>query len=112
MPLSFHAIQSVQIGSISTRKIDASIQLDSYQDEDLKQLRLEWLDLIGKEKIYLESQINSLNQQTKTFDDERKETNLLVQLVRLADERNIANDPPPASGIPGEPISFFVSLFT
>jgi hypothetical protein len=64
MPLSFHAIRSVEIGSISTRKIDAPYQLDSYQDDDLKLLRSKWFDLIEKRKIDLEHQVNLLNQQT------------------------------------------------
>jgi len=64
MPLSFHAIRSVEIGSINTRKIDAPCQLDSYQDEDLRILRSEWSDLIEKQKIDLEYQVNLLNQQT------------------------------------------------
>jgi kinesin family protein 13 len=64
MPLSIHAIRSVEIGSIDTRKIDASCQLDSYQDEDLQDLKCEWLDLIEKRKLYLESQVNLINQQT------------------------------------------------
>jgi len=64
MPLSLHAIRSVEIGSISTRKIDAPRQLDSYQDEDLQDLKHKWLNLIEKQKLYLESQVNILNQQT------------------------------------------------
>ena len=64
MPLSFHAIRSVEIGSISTRKIDAPLQLDSYQDEDLKELRAEWLNAIEKEKMDLICQVNLINQQT------------------------------------------------
>lgn len=102
MPLTFHAIRSVQIGSISTRKIDAPVQLDSYQDEDLKQLRLEWLDLIEQEKSYLQSQMDQLNQQMKSVDEQRKETKILEQFVRLADEQNIATLPPAGSGIPGQ----------
>ena len=67
MPLVLHAIRSVEIGSINTRKIDAPRQLDSYQDEDLKFLKQEWLNLIQKRKLDLESQINLLNQQTSTI---------------------------------------------
>lgn len=98
MPLVFHAIQSVQIGSISTRKIDAPIQLDSYQDEDLKELRMEWLNIIEKEKLNLQIQFNQTN---KSIDEQRKETDLLEQFVRLAEECNIATLPPAGSGIPG-----------
>jgi hypothetical protein len=63
MPFVLHEIRSVEIGSIDTRKIDAPRQLDSYQDEDLLWLRREWLNLIEKRKLDLESQINLLNQQ-------------------------------------------------
>lgn len=64
MPLVLHAIRSVEIGSISTRKISAPRQLDSYQDEELQGLRREWLDLIEKRKVYLESEVKMLSQQT------------------------------------------------
>ncbi|CAF3438747.1 unnamed protein product [Rotaria sp. Silwood1] len=104
MPLVLHAIRSVEIGSISTRKINAPRQLDSYQDEELQCLRHEWLDLIEKRKLYLESEIKILSQQpNKTSNDIERETTLLEQLVRLAEERNFAEFPPPGSGIPGSP---------
>lgn len=104
MPLVLHAIRSVEIGSISTRKINAPRQLDSYQDEELQCLRREWLDLIEKRKLYLESEIKILSQQTnKTPNDLERETTLLEQLVRLTEERNFAEFPPPGSGIPGSP---------
>ena len=121
MPLVLHAIRSVEIGSISTRKINAPRQLDSYQDEELHRLRREWLDLIEKRKLYLESEVKMLSQQTskyklksniafhnriffkdKTPNDLERETTLLEQLVRLAEERNFAEFPPPGSGIPGK----------
>ena len=126
MPLVLHAIRSVEIGSISTRKINAPRQLDSYQDEDLQCLRREWLELIEKRKLYLESEVKALSQQTsendrmeqreicneiffsffrdKTPNDIERETTLLEQLVRLAEERNFAEFPPPGSGIPGKSI--------
>ncbi|CAF3355314.1 unnamed protein product [Rotaria socialis] len=104
MPLVLHAIRSVEIGSISTRKINAPRQLDSYQDEELQCLRHEWLDLIEKRKLYLESEVKMLSEQTnKTSNDLERETTLLEQLVRLAEERNFAEFPPPGSGIPGSP---------
>jgi hypothetical protein len=64
MLLSFHAIRSVEIGSISTRKLDAPCQLDSYQEEDLTELKCQWLELIDRQKDSLVSQVNLLNQQT------------------------------------------------
>ena len=119
MPLVLHAIRSVEIGSISTRKINAPRQLDSYQDEELQRLRREWLGLIEKRKLYLESEMKLLSQQTSNFyrlrnfisylhvyvdktpNDLERETALLEQLVRLAEERNFAEFPPSGSGIPG-----------
>ncbi|CAF3940139.1 unnamed protein product [Rotaria sordida] len=107
MPLVFHEIRSVEIGSISTRKIHAPYQLDSYQDEDLQNLRSIWLNYIEKRKIYLESQINILNQQTnKTPIDIHRESILLEELIHLTEERNIALFPPPSSGIPGCPAAW------
>ena len=121
MPLVLHAIRSVEIGSISTRKVNAPRQLDSYQDEELQCLRHEWLDLIEKRKLYLESEMKMLSEQTgkesfrietgehlisldKTPNDAERETALLEQLIRLAEERNLAEFPPPGSGIPGKHI--------
>ena len=40
----------------------------------------------------------------KTPNDIERETTLLEQLVRLAEERNFAEFPPPGSGIPGKSI--------
>ena len=37
----------------------------------------------------------------KTPSDSERETTLLEQLLRLAEERNLAELPPPGSGIPG-----------
>ena len=121
MPLVLHAIRSVEIGSISMRKVNAPRQLDSYQDEELQCLRHEWLDLIEKRKLYLESEIKVLSEQTgkdhfrsqthqpaispdKTPNDVERERALLEQLIRLAEERNFAEFPPPGSGIPGKSI--------
>jgi hypothetical protein len=127
MPLVLHAIRSVEIGSITMRKSNAPCQLDSYQDDELQSLRCEWLNLIEKRKVYLESEVNLLNQQTsnidrmmslkrtdkkivaychldKTPNDHERETALLEQLLRLAEERDLAELPPPGSGIPGNNI--------
>ena len=67
MPFSLETIRSVEIGSISTRKIDAPLQLDSYQKEELKCLQSEWLRLIDERKLYLETQVNALNEQTSIY---------------------------------------------
>ncbi|CAF3499069.1 unnamed protein product [Rotaria socialis] len=104
MPLVLHEIRSVEIGSISTRKMQAPLQLDSYQDDHLQCLRDKWLNFIEKRKIYLESQINTLHQKTnKTSIDTHRESIILEELVRLAEEHHIAMFPPASSGIPGSP---------
>ena len=118
MPFSFHAIRSVEIGSINTRKLDAPRQLDSYQEEDLTDLKCQWLELLDKQKDALVAQMSQLNQQTgkgsfeneqfeifrvdKTSEDSHREKILLNQLLRLTEEQNIAMFPPTGSGIPGK----------
>jgi hypothetical protein len=47
----------------------------------------------------------------KTPNDLERETTLLEQLVRLAEERNFAEFPPPGSGIPGKEILLKIILF-
>ena len=42
------------------------------------------------------------NHLDKTPNDLERETALLEQLIRLAEERNFAELPPPGSGIPGD----------
>ncbi|CAF1179764.1 unnamed protein product [Rotaria sp. Silwood1] len=113
MPLVFNEIRSVEIGSITTRRIHAPCQLDSYQDEDLQCLRSTWFNYIEKRKNYLESQIKFLNQQTnKTPTDIHRENILLEELLRLAEEHNIASFPPSSSGIPGCPAAWDPPLTT
>ena len=51
-----------------------------------------------KEKLIDRSKIDL----DKTPNDLERETTLLEQLVRLAEERNFAELPPPGSGIPGD----------
>ncbi|CAF4231839.1 unnamed protein product [Rotaria sp. Silwood2] len=107
MPLLLHEVRSVEIGSITTKSIHEPCQLDSYQDEDLQCLRAKWFSYIEKRKIYLESQINNLSEQTnKTQIDIHRESILLQELVRLAEEHNIASFPPSSSGIPGCPAAW------
>lgn len=76
MPLVLHEIRSVEIGSISTRKIQAPYQLDSYQDEDLQYLKEKWLNFIEKRKTYLESQISRV-------DKELSKTRVITFLLRV-----------------------------
>ena len=80
MPLSLHAIRSVEIGSISTRKIDAPRQLDSYQDEDLQYLKYEWLDLIEKQSCI--ENIRTIETLNRSFMDTLKSGTLPVKNCR------------------------------
>lgn len=57
MDLGLETIRSVEIGSIRTRKLDAPVQLDSYQDDQLNLIREEWLERIDRRKRALEAQI-------------------------------------------------------
>ncbi|UJR08835.1 hypothetical protein I4U23_013089 [Adineta vaga] len=107
LPFHIDTIRSVEIGSISTRKIDAPVQLDSYQEEDLQSLKQQWLGLIEKRKIHAESQLNASHQQTiKNAHDIQKENILLEELRQLAQEQDIAVLPPSLSGIPGSPAAW------
>ena len=109
--MELEAIRSVEIGSISTRKLDAPVQLDSYQDDELQCLREQWIERIDQRRHTLIGQIQTLGDQTgeehrvppvkKTFADRERETKLLEELTQLADERNMAELPPTGSGLPG-----------
>jgi hypothetical protein len=67
MPFEPNTIQSIEIGSINTRKISAPRQLDSYQEDELHCLREQWLNIIDKRKLYLVSEVNKLNEQIGEF---------------------------------------------
>ena len=64
MEFELETIRSVEIGSIRTRKLDAPIQLDSYQDDQLNHIREEWLERIDRRKHALEAQLASGSEQT------------------------------------------------
>ena len=64
MPFHIDTIRSIDIGSVGARKLDAPIQLDSYQDQDLQLLKEQWLDLIEKRKSGVETELRSLHHQT------------------------------------------------
>ncbi|CAF0841658.1 unnamed protein product [Adineta steineri] len=107
IPLSISTIQSVEIGSISKRRIDAPIQLDSYQDKDLQYIKDEWLDSINKRRRHIKSQIKYLSEKTNESQaDIQMGTILLEKLEQLAIEHNIALVPPVGSGIPGASITW------
>ena len=120
MDFELKTIQSVEIGSIRTRKLDAPVQLDSYQDGQLNHIREEWFERIDRRKHALEAQIAGGSEQTgndgnenhakmivvlfleRTFSNLEREVKLLEELVRVTEERNMAELPPVRSGLPGE----------
>ena len=103
LPLTIENIQTVRIGSIERRRIDAPIQLDSYDDEHLNQLRSHWYRLIDEEKAALEAEMQELPSQQHSYHSIERETQILHQLVQLAEERNLLEFPPIRSGLPGSP---------
>ncbi|CAF1176520.1 unnamed protein product [Adineta ricciae] len=104
LPLHIDTIRSIDMGLAGTRKLDAPVQLDSYQDHDLQLLKEQWLNLIEKRKSSVETELRSLHCQTNKSEHEiQKENFLLEELRQLAQEQDIAVLPPPATGIPGSP---------
>ena len=61
MPFQIDTIQSIEIGSIQRRKSDAPIQLDSYQEEELKILQTNWIESIQQRKSDIEIEIGKLS---------------------------------------------------
>ncbi|XP_062925963.1 kinesin-like protein KIF13A isoform X2 [Mobula hypostoma] len=104
LPLMVEAILSVSIGCISVRSIKLQRPLDSYQEEDLNEVRERWSDALMKRREYLDEQIQKIiNKQEKTEDDVEREARLVEQWVGLTEERNAVLVPAPGSGIPGAP---------
>jgi len=103
MPLKLDDIRSIEIGSISSRKLtDADEQLDSYQEKDLNDLKHQWLNEIEKKKFDIDSKIKEINsKETKSLNDIQREEILVQQTVYLSQEKAIVISPPVASGIPG-----------
>uniref|UniRef100_UPI00398F7F6A kinesin-like protein KIF13A isoform X2 n=1 Tax=Pristiophorus japonicus TaxID=55135 RepID=UPI00398F7F6A len=104
LPLMVEAILSVSIGCITARSIKLQRALDSYQEEDLNEVRERWSDALMKRREYLDEQIQKvINKQEKTEDDVEREARLVEQWVGLTEERNAVLVPAPGSGIPGAP---------
>ncbi|CAF1265522.1 unnamed protein product [Adineta ricciae] len=104
LPFHIDTIRSIDIGSVNARKLDAPVQLDSYQDHDLQSLKEQWLNLIEKRKSGVETKLRSLHHQTNKSEHEIQKENMLLEEIRqLAQEQDIAVLPPPATGIPGSP---------
>ena len=113
MPLVFGDIRSVEIGSISTRKLDAPIQLDSYQEEELTGLLDTWMNQVNMHKCSLEKQILLLDQnKSKTPEEIEREYLLFDEMSCWMEERIIAECPPVGSGIPGKGCDRFELAFS
>ncbi|XP_043575069.1 kinesin-like protein KIF13A isoform X8 [Chiloscyllium plagiosum] len=104
LPLMVEAILSVSVGCITARSIKLQRPLDSYQEEDLNEVRERWSDALMKRREYLDEQIQKvINKPEKTEDDMEREARLVEQWVGLTEERNAVLVPAPGSGIPGAP---------
>uniref|UniRef100_A0A4W3IBF0 Kinesin family member 13A n=1 Tax=Callorhinchus milii TaxID=7868 RepID=A0A4W3IBF0_CALMI len=120
LPLMVEAILAVSVGCITARSTKLQRPLDSYQEEDLNEVREKWSDALMKRREYLDEQIQKvIKKQEKTEDDVEREARLVEQWVGLTEERNAVLVPAPSSGIPGAPADwlakknlYFISLVT
>ena len=103
LPVICEAVNSVSIGAPCTRS-KLQKPLDSYQEEDLNQLRRKWTQALTRRKEYLDKEIKTyLNKEEKTEAETEREQSLVDQWVNLTEERNSVMVPAPGSGVPGAP---------
>lgn len=99
LPVVCEAITSVAIGAIQVRSRNLA-ELDSYQEDDLKELKEKWKSALDHRRIYLRDQMLRLDSKTdKTEEDEERGKNLLDQWVNLIEEEKALDDP--HADIPG-----------
>ena len=103
LPVICDSITSLAVGCVCVRS-KSQKGLDSYQEEDLTDLREKWSEALNKRRDYLDDQIKRLiNKQNKSKEDNEREQSLIDQWVQLTEERNAVNCPTPGSEIPGAP---------
>ena len=72
LPLICEAITSVAIGAVQVRSRH-STELDSYQEDDLRNLKEKWKDALDRRRIYLRDQMLKLDSKVdKTEEDEER----------------------------------------
>lgn len=104
LPVICDSICQIAVGCICVRsKIQKS--LDSYQEEDLTNLREKWTKILEKRQAYLKEQINELMAKVDKLPEEtEREVRLMNQWVSLVEERNASKCPVVCSQIPGAPV--------
>ena len=101
LPLELDSILNVSVGCPCVRN-KADKAMDSYQEEDLNQLREKWSQALDIRKIHLQTQIQAfLDIPDKSEQEKAREESLLNQLVELMEEQNATYSPPDNSKIPG-----------
>ena len=101
LPLVCDSVVSIDIGSVCVRS-KLQKPLDSYQEEDLLQLRDKWSEAVARRRQHLDQQLQRLMHKVeKSQADTEREQSLVNQWVSLTEERNAVLVPNPGSGIPG-----------
>ena len=104
LPLYIEDFSAIEIGCVEQVNClqRSPIVLDSYQEEDLNNIREKWLNYLDKRKAYIDSECKLLIDKTDRNSIEiEREKYLYDQLVELAEERNLIYTPPPNSHLPG-----------
>ena len=108
LPLVCDSVVSIDIGSVCVRS-KLQKPLDSYQEEDLLQLRDKWSEAVARRRQHLDQQLQRLMHKVeKSQADTEREQSLVNQWVSLTEERNAVLVPNPGSGIPG---TYLICLF-
>jgi len=103
LPLVPERVVAVAVGCPCVRS-RLQRPLDSYQEDDLGQLRLRWGDALSRRREYLETQLKRcVERAVRTDAEAEREQSLVEQWVALTEERNSVLVPAPGSGVPGAP---------
>ena len=107
LPIELDGILNVSIGCPCVRN-KSDKPMDSYQEDDLNQLRERWSQALDIRKNHLQTQIQAfLDIPDKNEHEKAREESLLSQLVELMEEQNATYSPPDNSKIPGSMVNSF-----
>uniref|UniRef100_A0A914XCF0 Kinesin-like protein unc-104 n=1 Tax=Plectus sambesii TaxID=2011161 RepID=A0A914XCF0_9BILA len=102
LPLVCQRVLSIAMGCICTRNRNVQKPLDSWQDNDLREICDQWNMALQNRRDYLEQQINQLDKKPdKSELDVERENALISQWMKLTDERDAVCQPAINSSIPG-----------
>ena len=103
LPIICESVVSIAVGGPVVRS-ELQKPLDSYQEDDLNNLKEKWSDALAKRKEYLDRQLkNILDKSAKTDAEHEREQLLVDQCVFLTEEQEYVMVPAPGSGVPGAP---------